>query len=74
MISVRLQEEILHQVDEERASAGLSRAAAIVEALQLWVAKRRYQAAVLKDQEGYERHPVEEGEFAPVLEAQVWPE
>jgi Arc/MetJ-type ribon-helix-helix transcriptional regulator len=74
MISVRLQEEMLSQVDEERERAGLSRAAAIIEALQLWVAKRKYADAVRSDQEGYERHPVGEDEFAPILEAQVWPE
>jgi metal-responsive CopG/Arc/MetJ family transcriptional regulator len=74
MISIRIQEEMLHRVDEERERAGMSRAAAIIEALQLWVAKRQYEAAVREDQAGYARHPVTEEEFGPVLGAQTWPE
>jgi hypothetical protein len=64
---------MLSQVDRERKRAGLSRAAAINEALELWVAKRRHEQDVRRDQEGYERHPVAEGEFEFVLGTQRWP-
>jgi Arc/MetJ-type ribon-helix-helix transcriptional regulator len=73
LIAVRLQERMLSQVDRERKRAGLSRAAAINEALQLWVAKRQYEQAVRRDQEAYERQPVAEDEFESVLGAQRWP-
>jgi hypothetical protein len=73
LIAVRLQERMLSQVDRERKRAGLSRAAAINEALELWVSKRRHEQDVRRDQEGYERHPAAEGEFEFVLGAQRWP-
>jgi len=73
MIAVRLQEDLLERVDRERKRARLTRAAAINEALDLWLDRRRYDEAVRSDQLGYERHPVDADEFAPVLGAQTWP-
>jgi Arc/MetJ-type ribon-helix-helix transcriptional regulator len=73
MIAVRLQDDMLSVVDHERKRAGLTRAAAINEALRLWVDKRRYEEAVRRDQDGYRRHPVTESEFELVLGAQTWP-
>lgn len=73
LIAVRLQEELLARVDRERKRARLTRAGAINEALDLWVDKRRYEAAVRRDQEGYERRPIKADEFGPVLGAQTWP-
>jgi len=73
MIAVRLQEELLERVDRERKRARLTRAAAINEALDLWVDRRRYEEAVRSDQQGYERHTVAADEFAPILGAQTWP-
>jgi Arc/MetJ-type ribon-helix-helix transcriptional regulator len=73
MVAVRLQEEMLSQVDCERKRTGLTRAAAINEALQLWVQKRQYEEAVRSDQDGYERFPVGKDEFEPILGAQTWP-
>lgn len=40
----------------------------------LKAAQRQFEEAVRSDQEGYERWPVGEDEFAPVLGAQTWPE
>jgi hypothetical protein len=73
MIAVRLQDEMLSVVDHERKRAGLTRAAAINEALRLWVDKRKYDEAVRRDQDGYRRHPVAKDEFELVLGAQTWP-
>jgi len=73
LIAVRLQDEMLSRVDHERKRAGLTRAAAVTEALQLWVDKRQYDEAVRRDQEGYQRHPIGKDEFGPVLGAQSWP-
>lgn len=73
MIAVRLQEDLLSQIDRERKLAGLTRAAAVNEALALWVEKKQYDEAVRRDHAGYRRHPVEEKEFELVLGAQAWP-
>jgi hypothetical protein len=73
MIAIRLQEDLLTDVDRERKRAGLTRAAAVHQALAIWVARRRHEEAVRQDQEGYRRHPVGDDEFEPVLGAQSWP-
>ncbi len=73
MIAIRLQDEMLSQVDRERKRAGLTRAGAVKEALQMWVERHRYDEAVRRDQEGYQRHPIDKDEFGPVLGAQSWP-
>jgi hypothetical protein len=73
MIAVRLKEDLLERVDHERKRARISRAAAITEALDLWVNKRRYEDAVRSDHDGYARHPVAADEFEAVLGAQSWP-
>lgn len=73
LIAVRMEEDALERVDEERRRSGLTRAAAIKEALALWVERRRHDDAVRRDQEGYARHPITEDEFGPILRAQVWP-
>jgi metal-responsive CopG/Arc/MetJ family transcriptional regulator len=73
MISVRLAESLVEQVDRERRRDGLSRAQAIQNALKLWIRRRRLEEAVRREHEGYERHPVTGDEFGPVLGAQVWP-
>lgn len=73
MIAVRLKDEVLLRVDRERKRDGLTRAAAINQALQLWVEKRQYDEAVRSDHEGYERHPVGKDEFESILGAQPWP-
>lgn len=73
MTAVRLDEELLRDIDRERRRAKLSRARVIHEALALWLERRRLEAAVRSDQAGYAEHPVDEEEFGPVLGAQAWP-
>jgi hypothetical protein len=73
MIAIRLQDELLHVVDHERKRAGLTRVAAVSEALRLWIDKRKYEEAVRRDHDGYRRHPVGVDEFESVLGAQTWP-
>lgn len=73
MIAVRLKEDLLSRVDKERKRGGLSRAAAITQALRLWVEQRQYDEAVRRDQEAYAAQPVDEREFTSVLGAQRWP-
>jgi Arc/MetJ-type ribon-helix-helix transcriptional regulator len=73
MITVRLGESLIDEVDHERRRDGLSRAQAIQNALELWLRRRRLEEAVRREHEGYARHPVTPDEFGPVLGAQVWP-
>ena len=69
-----LQENRAQRSDAKQAAAALDEiAAAINEALRMWVEKRRYADAVRRDQDGYRRHPVDKDEFEPVLGAQTWP-
>jgi metal-responsive CopG/Arc/MetJ family transcriptional regulator len=73
MIAVRLDEDLLAQVDQERRRAHVTRARVVHEALALWIERRRLEEAIRRDQEGYARRPIKKDEFGPVLGAQVWP-
>jgi metal-responsive CopG/Arc/MetJ family transcriptional regulator len=73
MIAVRLDEELLAEVDRERRSMRATRAKVVHEALALWIERQRWEAAIRRDQEGYARKPVRQDEFGPVLGAQTWP-
>ena len=74
MTAVRLDEDLLAEVDRERNTAGLSRAKVIQEALSLWLERRKVEEAVRREQQGYRLKPVSNDEFAGVLGAQVWPQ
>lgn len=71
--TVRLRDDLLAEIDRERARSKLPRARVIHEALALWLEHRRMARAIRQDQLGYERQPVREDEFELVLEAQTWP-
>lgn len=73
MVAVRLDEDLLAQVDEERRNARATRAKVIHEALALWIERRRLEEAIRRDQEGYARRPIRRDEFVAVLRAQSWP-
>jgi metal-responsive CopG/Arc/MetJ family transcriptional regulator len=73
LVAVRISEQLLSRVDRERKRAGLTRAAAINDALQHWIRTRHHEEAVRRDHEGYARHPVGPGEFDLVLGSQTWP-
>jgi predicted transcriptional regulator len=71
--TVRLSDELLRQIDRERARSKLPRARVIHQALELWLERRRQERAIRQDQRGYAEHPVQDDEFEPVLGAQAWP-
>lgn len=73
MVSLRLDEVLVEQVDRERQRDGLSRAQAVQTALELWIRNRRLEDAIRREHHGYDEHPVTPDEFGPVLGAQVWP-
>jgi hypothetical protein len=73
MVTVRVDERLLADVDRERRMQGLSRARVIHEALALWIERRRLTEAVRREQEAYAQRPVRDDEFGPVLGAQRWP-
>jgi len=73
MVAIRVDESLLAGVDRERRAESLSRARVIHEALELWIERRRLAEAIRREQEAYERMPVRDDEFGPVLGAQRWP-
>jgi hypothetical protein len=73
LIALRLDDQLLEGVDRECRRTRLSRAAAVKEALGLWLERRRFEDAVRRDHAGYAEHPVRPDEFGPVLGAQTWP-
>lgn len=72
-ISIRIDESLLHAVDIAGKGDERGRSEIVREALELWLKRRTLAEKVRLHREGYERHPVADDEFAPVLEAQVWP-
>ncbi len=74
MVAVRLAEDLVAEVDRERAPRRLSRARVIEDALRLWIERQRLQEAIQREHAAYERTPVQRDEFGPVLGAQGWPE
>ncbi len=72
-ISIRIDESLLHAVDIASEGDRRGRSEIVREALELWLKRRTLAEKVRRHREGYERHPVAADEFAPVLEAQVWP-
>lgn len=72
-ISIRIDEALLHAVDVASEGDKRGRSETGREALELWLKRRTLAEKVRRHREGYERHPVTDDEFAPVLEAQVWP-
>ena len=73
MVSLRLDEALVEQVDRERQRHGMSRAQVVQSALELWIRNRQLEEAIRREHHGYDEHPVTPGEFGPVLGAQVWP-
>ncbi len=73
MTSVRLDDELLAAIDDERRGSGMTRASVIREAVVRWVEQRRAADAAARDRAGYERRPVGRDEFASILGAQTWP-
>ena len=74
LISLRIDERLLERIDRSCRRAGVSRSRAVHDAFELWLRKKRLDEAIRREHEGYERHPIREDEFGPVLRAQAWPE
>jgi Arc/MetJ-type ribon-helix-helix transcriptional regulator len=72
MVSLRLDEALVEQVDRERQRHGMSRAQVVQSALELWIRKRQLEEAIRREHHASEEHPVTPDEFGPVLGAQVW--
>jgi len=72
-ISVHIGESLLEAVDAAAGPDQRGRSDVIREALELWLKHRSLAEKVRRHREGYKRHPVTPGEFAPVLGAQTWP-
>ena len=72
-ISLRLDQRLLRAVEVASNSAHKDRSEVVSEALELWLKRQAAAEKVRRHREGYARHPVRHGEFAPVLKAQSWP-
>ena len=72
-ISLRIDEALLQEIDLAGQSEKKGRSDLVREALELWLKQRSIAEKVRLHKEGYERHPVSDDEFAPVLGAQTWP-
>lgn len=73
MVAVRIDEQLLERIDDERKRRRISRARAIHEALQFWLHRGLLEEAIRGEHEAYTRRPVRRREFGPIVGAQVWP-
>jgi predicted transcriptional regulator len=73
MITIRVDDALVREIDRVRRRSDLSRAAAIKDAIRLWLDQQRVEEAVRRHREGYAKKPVTDDEFGPVLGAQRWP-
>ena len=73
MISLRLDQRLLHAVEVARKASHKDRSEVVSEALELWLKRRATAEKVRRHRDGYAHHPVTRDEFAPVLKAQTWP-
>ena len=72
-ISLRIDASLLQEIDLAGRADKRGRSDVVREALEFWLQRRSLAEKVRLHREGYERHPVSEDEFAPVLGAQTWP-
>ena len=72
-ISLRIDASLLKEIDLAGRADKRGRSEVVREALELWLQRRSLAEKVRIHREGYERHPVSQDEFTPVLGAQTWP-
>jgi metal-responsive CopG/Arc/MetJ family transcriptional regulator len=72
-LAIRIDGSLLEMFDAAAEEAGRSRSEAVRDALELWLRQQAIAEKVKRHKEGYQRHPVSEDEFTPLLEAQTWP-
>ena len=71
-ISLRIDTSLLKEIDLAGRADKRGRSEVVREALELWLQRRSLAEKVRLHREGYERHPVSQDEFTPVLGAQTW--
>lgn len=72
-ISLRIDALLLREIDRAGRADKRGRSEVVREALEFWLQRRSLAEKVRLHREGYERQPVREDEFTPVLGAQTWP-
>ena len=72
-ISLRLDKQLLREIEVARKTARKDLTNVVSEALELWLKRRAAAEKVRRHREGYAGHPIRRNEFAPVLKAQTWP-
>lgn len=73
-VQMTLEEDLLTEVDEAVERLDTSRSAFTRQALQQSLARLKEKELEARHRAGYERHPVEPGEFSDWHDEQVWPE
>ena len=73
-VQMTLEEDLVQRVDRMVRKLGTTRSAFTRDALKAALARLREQELERKHREGYERVPVEPGEFDDWLDEQVWPD
>jgi metal-responsive CopG/Arc/MetJ family transcriptional regulator len=73
LVSVRVEEDLLEEIDRAGGAEGRGRSEVVREALELWLERKRIAAKVRAHSKGYAKRPVKADEFEPVLSAQRWP-
>lgn len=71
-VQMTLEEQLVAEVDDAVRKMGTTRSAFTREALRQALARIREQEQERRQREGYERHPVEPGEFSDWEDEQVW--
>lgn len=72
LIQMTLDEELLHEVDKEVKKLGITRSAFTRKALRNFLKYLHEKELEEIHRQGYEKYPVEAGEFDPWEEEQVW--
>lgn len=71
-VQITLDEDLSQDVDRAVAKLGTTRSGFTREALRRALTRMEIEALEKRHREGYERHPVEEGEFDVWEDEQVW--
>jgi metal-responsive CopG/Arc/MetJ family transcriptional regulator len=72
-IQVVLEEDLLRAADREARRNRVNRSALLRTALREFLRRKHLEEQVKRDRRGYERHPIQPGEFAAWDQVRSWP-
>ena len=74
VVQIALDEDLLDRADQQARRDKLNRSQLVRVALREYLERLALKALETQDREGYQRAPVEPGEFDVWVEEQAWPE